>query len=499
MSYEELKTLLTTIHDYQAISELLSWDQQTLMPPKGDEARARQAALAATQAHHLLTSQQLGDLLEAARKEDLDADQRIVVERAAKDRDRAVRVPADLVERIVSVTSKAHHVWIEARKNDDFGSFAPVLEEIVSLKREQAEALGWPAEGEPYDALLDEYEPETTCAEIAPIIEAVADEASRALAAIQAGPNRPDRALLEKPVSEKIQERFCREVLMEMGFDFQAGRLDRSAHPFTTSFDPGDVRLTTRYNERFLPTAVFGAIHEGGHGLYEQGLDKKWVGTALAEAVSLGVHESQSRLWENQIGRSLPFWRHFYPKLQKLTGDTFRNVRLEDFHFAVNDVRPSLIRVEADEVTYNLHIALRFRLERALLSGDLPVADLPGAWNETSKALLGLEPKTHAEGLLQDVHWSMGLIGYFPTYLLGNLYAAQIVEAIRRDISDLDDQIARGEFSPLLDWLRKNIHSQGRRYSPTKLIEQATGRPPSAEPFSRYLRDKYGALYGVSW
>ncbi len=499
MSFSQLKTLLTTIHDYQAIAELLSWDQQTLMPPKGDAARARQAALAATEAHRLITSKELGDLLEKAQTEALDPDQRLVVAKAARDRNRAARMPADLVERLVSVTSRAHHIWIEARQSNDFESFAPVLDEIIGLKREQAEALGWPDSGEPYDALLDEYEEQTTCRDIAPVIDDVAQEASRALSAIQDSRKKPDRSLLERQYPETGQEQFCRMVLDAMGFDFQAGRLDRSAHPFTTSFDPGDVRLTTRYNERFLPTAVFGTIHEGGHGLYEQGLDKNWVGTALAEAVSLGLHESQSRLWENQIGRSLSFWTHFYPKLKALFPDSLGDVPLDAFYRAINSVQPSLIRVEADEVSYNLHIALRFRLERALVSGDLQVGDLPGAWNEASKRLFGIEPKSHVEGVLQDVHWSMGLIGYFPTYLLGNLYAAQIAEALRHDIPDMDDQIAQGRFSAIVAWLRSKIHSAGRRWAPGELIERATGRPPSAKPFSRYLRDKYASLYDVDW
>ncbi len=500
MTIDTLRDLLVQIHDYQAIAELLSWDQQTLMPIKGDEARARQSALAATQAHKLLVSDRLADLLEAAgNDESLSDDERIVVERATRDRQRAIKVPTDLVERLVSVTSRAHHIWAQARQDDDFHAFAPILDEILSLKREQAQALGWPEDGEPYDALLDEYEPDTTSRLLEPIVERVAQESSAALKAILGSGTKPDRSILTHRFPEKLQEKFCRHLLQSMGFDFRAGRLDRSAHPFTTSFDPGDVRLTTRYDETYWPMAVFGSIHEGGHGLYEQGLDSSWVGTALSEAVSLGIHESQSRLWENQIGRSRAFWQYFFPEIQSILGAPLAGGDMDAFYLAVNSVRPSLIRVEADEVTYNLHIALRFKLERALLQDDLLVRDLPAAWNQASEELLGVRPKNHAEGLLQDVHWSMGLLGYFPTYLLGNLYAAQLTEAVRRDISDLDDQVAQGRFSDLLSWLRHNVHRHGRRFSPPELIERATGKPPSADPFVRYLKNKYGPLYGVTW
>ncbi|MCD6499262.1 MAG: carboxypeptidase M32 [Deltaproteobacteria bacterium] len=490
---------LVRVHDLAAIHELLDWDQQTFMPRAGAEARARQTALLAGLAHERFTSDRIGELLDACSNMDLSDDEWVVVDRVARDRKRALCLPTSLVEELARVTSEAHQVWVTARSAKRFDLFEEILGRVIDLKRQKATAVGWPDGGHPYDALLDGYEPGATVAFLDPLIREVSDESSKALQAVMGSSVSPRTDILRRGFSVEKQEAFCRRVLDAMGFDFEAGRLDESAHPFTTSFDPHDVRLTTRYHGDYLPAAIFGAIHEGGHGLYEQGLDLDHIGTPLSEPGSLGLHESQSRLWENQIGRSLPFWRFWYPVLQETFGDVLSDVSLEAFHLAVNGVRPSLIRVEADEVTYNLHIAVRYELEKALIAGDLAVGDLPEAWNERMESLVGVRPESDSDGVLQDVHWSMGLIGYFPTYLLGNLYAAQFAVAAREQITDFDDRIAAGDLMSLREWLRNQVHRQGRRYEAPQLVERVTGRPPSAESFSGYLKERFGPLYDVTW
>jgi len=316
------------------------------------------------------------------------------------------------------------------------------------------------------------------------------------VAQLQNAPRQPDTRLLRRHYPREAQERFCRLIAERIGFDWQRGRLDPTVHPFATRLSPGDVRITTRYYEEFLNPSLFGTIHELGHALYEMGLPEEHWGAPMGASASLGMHESQSRMWENFVGRSRAFWEYFYPIAQEHF-DALRDVPLDDFVFAVNAVQPSTIRVEADEVTYNLHILLRFELELALLRGELQVADLPSAWNEKFKAYMGFEPPNDAEGVLQDVHWSGGMIGYFPTYTLGNLYAAQLYAAAERDLGDLQAQFRRGEFAPLLEWLREKVHRQGQRYPAKELIERITGAPPSAEPLLAYFQRKFAPLYGL--
>ena len=366
----------------------------------------------------------------------------------------------------------------------------------MELKRQEADAVGY--KDHRYNALIEEYEPGTTVAELRTLFASLTAELSPLLKKIVSSPKQPDTSILAREFPVDRQKVFAEAAAVAIGFDFSAGRLDTTAHPFCSGFGPGDCRITTRYNPRFFNEAFFGVLHETGHAMYEQGLPAEHFGTPLGVACSFGIHESQSRLWENQVGRGRPFWEHFYPRLKQTLPTALADVSPEAFYFAINDVRPSLIRVEADEATYNLHIALRFELELALLSGDLTTADLPGAWAERFEQLFGLKVPDDTRGCLQDIHWSFGGIGYFPTYTLGNLYAAQLMDAARRELgSGLEDDFRCGEFSRLKDWLGKHIHRHGQRFRAGELCRRATGVSLSPKPFLSYLSEKFGALYGV--
>ena len=370
------------------------------------------------------------------------------------------------------------------------------MEKTIRLKREQADALGYPECR--YDALLDDFEPGGLTSQITGVLSALRQRLAPLVAAIAESGQRSKIELLTRKYPTDAQQRFGEVAAKRIGFDFNRGRLDVTTHPFCTHLGPNDCRLTTRYDERHFPGAFFGILHEAGHGLYEQGLRPDAFGLPPGDSISLGVHESQSRMWENLVGRSRAFWDYFYPQAQQAFPEALANVPLADFYFAINDVRPSLIRVEADEATYNLHIIIRFELEQALLNDDLSVADLPGAWNEKYGQLLGITPPTDREGVLQDIHWSAGMIGYFPTYSLGNLYASQLFEHADRDLGGLSAQFARGEFAPLLDWLRSKIHQFGRRYTAAEMVQNVTGRLLSHEPLrSAPARGKFGPLYEI--
>jgi carboxypeptidase Taq len=349
----------------------------------------------------------------------------------------------------------------------------------------------------PYDALLDEYEPGATAAEITQVFAALRDELVPLVQAILGSGKKAPHDLLERDYPVEAQRTFGEAAAKAIGFDFTAGRLDVTTHPFCSGIGPGDCRLTTRYNPHHFNQGFFGILHEAGHGIYDQGLDPEHYGTPLGSADSLGIHESQSRLWENQVGRSRAFWEHFFPRARQVFPGTLEDVSLDDFIFAINDVERSFIRVEADEATYNMHIILRFELEQALIAGDLEAKDVPGAWSEKFHKFFQLTPPNHAQGCLQDIHWSMGGIGYFPTYTLGNLYAAQFMESARRDLGDLEADFRRGDFARLKGWLSEKIHRRGQRYRPHELCERVTGRPLSHKPLVAYLRGKYGPLYGI--
>jgi carboxypeptidase Taq len=478
---------------------LLGWDEQTYLPRGGSDYRGKQHALLAGLVHDRATDPWLGESLDRLAGSSLTADpgspESAVVRELKRRFDRQTKLPKRLVESIAEATTRGQQTWVEARAKSDFSRFAPSLTEIVTLKREEASCVG--IGPTPYDALLDEYEPDARSSDLAKLFETLRSELVPLSALVRDASRQPDRTILARSFPIDRQRILAEMAAEAIGFDFERGRLDVSAHPFCSGIAPGDCRITTRFDEHDFSEAFFGVLHEVGHGLYEQGLPDAAFGTPLGEAVSLGVHESQSRLWENGVGRGRAFWEHWFPTARRIFRESLHGVTLDDFVFAVNRVEPSLIRTQADEVTYNLHVLIRFDLERAILSGDLAVADVPAAWNEAYRTVLGVTPATDAEGCLQDVHWAAGLFGYFPTYSLGNVYAAMLLDAARRDLGDLDAMFAQGEFSPLRDWLRLNVHQHGQRYVPTDLIAKATGSAPDPTPLVRSLWGKYGALYGI--
>lgn len=500
-AYADLCAHLREAATLASVAALVGWDQETYMPPSAAEARAEQAALLARLVHERRTSPRVGELIAACENDPAvrgdDAMSRSVRE-MRRDYDLATRLPASLVSELARVGSQSQEVWKQAREKSDFAMFAPWLERMMDLARQKARCLGWPEGGEIYDALLDEYEPGMTSRQVESIFMPLRPRLTALVERVKSSRKKPSEAPLKVRVPQEAQHRFGMQVLEAMGFDLRAGRLDMTTHPFCSGLAPGDTRLTTRYREQRFTDALFGTLHEMGHGLYEQGLPKaEHFGTPLADAISLGIHESQSRMWENFVGRGRPFWRWALPRAKRAFGGGFSRVTLDGIFRAVNLVTPSLIRVEADECTYNLHIMVRFELERALVSGSLKVADLPGEWNRRYREYLGVKVPDDRRGCLQDVHWSFGLVGYFPTYTLGNLYAGQFWETIRRDIPDLDGELSRGRFEGLKGWLNRHIHAHGRRYRAGELCERVTGRPLSAEPLLAHLESKLGEVYGL--
>ncbi len=496
----ELTSQLRTTALLKSCGSLLGWDEQTYLPPQGAEHRAEQLSLLAGMTHERAIAPRIKELLEMleepARWETLSLEQAAIVREARHRYDRQARLPQSLVEEISRTTTLAQQAWVAARKQQAFAEFLPWLEKVIALKREEAQALG-DAYDVLYDALLDDYEPGATTEMIASAFDPLRKELVQLLGEIQAAGHQPDIGILSRHYPVDQQREFGTNAAQAIGFDFDAGRLDVAAHPFCSGIGPGDCRLTTRYDAHHFPGAFFGTLHEAGHGMYEQGLPREHFGTALGEAASLGIHESQSRLWENLVGRSRSFWSHFFPQARQVFPEALADVHEDDFYAAINDVRPSWIRVEADEATYNLHIMLRFDLEQSLISGDLAPADLPAVWNETFHQYFGMTPPNDALGCLQDVHWSCGLIGYFPTYALGNMYAAQLFESAQQSLGDLDGMFAQGEFQPLLNWLRDQIHARGTLYRAAELIQVVTGRPLSSEALLRHLNRKFRPLYGI--
>lgn len=492
----ELKqsALLNSVH------AAMMWDQETMMPAKGAALRADQREQLSGLVHERRTSKRLGDLVAAAEswaKKDGDPDALANLREIRRDYDLATKLPTSLVSEIARVTSLGMEAWKEARKNSDFKAFLPWLKKGIDLHRQKARCYGVKKGGEMYDALLDEYEPGMTAkmteaiftplrARLVPLIEAVAS--SR---------NRPSLAPARVPTSIEKQKEFGRAVCEAIGFDFNAGRMDESAHPFCEGVGPGDTRMTNRYRADGWTDALGTAMHESGHALYEQGLPKAdRFGQPAAEAISLGIHESQSRMWENLVGRSRAFWTWAQPLAARIFGGALAGYSAEDLYKAVNVVEPNFIRVESDELTYNLHIMLRFDLERAMLNGDMDPATLADVWNQRIRSDLGLTVPDHRRGCLQDVHWSMGLFGYFPTYTFGNLYAAQFWEALGRDLPARDAMMSKGEFGPILQWLRDRIHAHGRLLRAGELCKKVTGSELSSDPLMRHLEAKVRAVYG---
>jgi len=486
-----------------AAESALGWDERTMMPPEAAEYRAEQLTLLAGLIHQRRTDPRLGEWLgelaagplASGNGEGAHSDVATTIRQLKREYDKRIKLPQSLVEELTRTASLAQHAWEIARTKDDFASFQPHLAKTFELKRAQADALGYVESR--YDALVDDFEPGERSSNLEKVLAELRQALVPLVLAIAASQRRPDATIIARTFPIDAQSQFSREASAKIGFDYQRGRLDVTSHPFCTGLGPNDCRITTRYEENFFNCAFFGTLHEAGHGIYDQGLRGDWYGLPPGEAISLGIHESQSRLWENLVGRSRAFWSHFFPRAQECFPQALGDVSLEAFYGAINDVRPSLIRVEADEATYNLHILIRFELEQALLADELKVADLPTAWNEKYQTYLGIRPPNDADGVLQDIHWSAGLVGYFPTYSLGNLYASQFYDAADEQLGGLEAQFARGEFAPLRSWLGENIHRHGQCYTAGELVEKVTGKPLSHAPLIAHLRRKLAPLYGL--
>ena len=501
-AYDELVSRTKDAALLAATGGILGWDQQVMMPPGGIELRSRQLAQLSGLIHERSTDPRVGELLaeceaDANLTSDPHSDTAANLREIRRKYDRDTKLPGELVEEIARTTSLAEHEWATAREKSDFSLFQPWLEKNLELYRRAAECYSWGQHEEPWDALAEGYEPGMRARDVEAVFTPLRDNLQALVSDLTSAPRTPSSAIHEISLPIDDQAVFVRKVAEAMGFDFARGRIDPTVHPFCSGSHPGDVRITTRYAKDKFFDALGSTMHEAGHGLYEQGLPVEHNGTPLGNAVSLGIHESQSRMWENFVGRSMPFWTWCLPELQKAFGDAVSHVTLDDAYQGMNLVRPDFIRVEADEATYNLHIMVRFELERVLMSGDLAPADLPHEWNRRYKEYLGVDVPDDARGCLQDVHWSAGLFGYFPTYTLGNLYAAQLFEKALEDIPDLYDGFIQGDFSPLKAWLNTNVHAHGSRYLPAELCERVTGKPLEAEPLLRHLNDQLRPLYGT--
>lgn len=501
-SYTQLCLMMREAGHLNAVAALVGWDQETYMPPAAAAGRAEQASLLAGIVHVKRTSPRVGELLAACEADDTlmkpGSENAANVREMRRDFDRATRLPAELVAELAKVGSQAQEVWKQAREKSDWAMFAPWMERMFTLMKRKAECYGVAAGGEAYDALVDEYEPGATAATLEATFTPLRASLTELLAKVAEKGTTPSEKPLKLKLDPASQHAFGQFVLKSCGFDLRAGRLDVTTHPFCSGIGPGDTRLTTRYREEKFTDALYGTLHEMGHGLYEQGLPKRdHFGEPLAGDISLGIHESQSRMWENFVGRSKPFWKWALPHAKKILGKQMGKYDVKDYFMAVNTAKPSLIRVEADEATYNLHVMIRFEIERALLSGAMKVKDVPSEWNRRYTEYLGVKVPDNRRGCLQDVHWSFGLVGYFPTYTLGNLYAAQFWEKISADLPDLQKQIGKGKFDDLKTWLNEKIHKHGRRYRAGELCKRVTGKDLSAQPLLKHLSDRIETVYGV--
>jgi carboxypeptidase Taq len=483
----------------ETTSALLEWDDHTYLPSGGGAYRAEQVTFLSGLIHQRRTTKQLGTWLEELATSELAAQRETPVGAAIagwlRDYRRQVRLPQALVEAIARATSLGQQAWVAARSADRWSDFLPHLREIINLRRQEAQLLS--DDGQLYDALLDQYEEGARTAEITSMFAELRDELVKLLKELKDASSKPSGQSWRYAIPLPEQRQASRWIASQIGYDFERGRLDETAHPFCTTLGPNDCRILTRYHEDNFPSGFYSTLHEAGHGLYEQGLPIDWFGLPPGAAASLGVHESQSRLWENFVGRSAPFWRWCFPQLKQRFGTAWNELDAMQLFRDANLVQPSLVRVEADEVTYNLHILIRFELEQELINGDLKVEDAPQAWNDRYERYLGIKPQTDRDGILQDVHWSAGLIGYFPTYTLGNLYAAQLMDAMRADLGNVDDLLENGNFDGLLQWLRDKIHVHGRCLPPDQLIRRTTGRAISAQPLVAYLRQKLEVAYSM--
>ena len=491
--YDQLWEISKTISLYSSINSLVQWDQETYMPLKAIDFRSQQVATMATHIHKLQTSSRFSKLLNQLTNDtSLTPRQMAAVRQWNRDHSKAIKVPASFVKTFSNVCSKAIHAWTKAKKENNFLAFAPHLEKIVTLLRKKADILGF--QDHPYDALLDLYEPGMTVTTLTPLFSHLKLELTELLKAISSKP-APKADFLKTTFPKDQQMAFGHHLLRGMGFDPATSRLDLSVHPFCSGLHPRDTRMTTRIHPDLLMSNIFAVLHEGGHGLYNTQLDESAWGSPLGEQSSLGIDESQSRLWETIIGHSLPFWQHFYPELQKHFPEALNTVSLKEFYLAINTVQPSFIRIEADEVSYCLHIILRFEIEKGLIDGTIHVKDIPDLWREKMRSSLGISPAHDDVGCLQDIHWSMGAIGYFPTYALGNLYAAQFFATFEKNTPGWKEKIAAGDLAPLRTWLQEHIHQHGREFSPGELVLRVTGQPLSETFYLSYLKRKYKDLY----
>jgi carboxypeptidase Taq len=499
-AYDELCSLAREAALVESIEAMLGWDERTYMPPAAGEYRAEQMTFLSGLMHKKRTSQRLGELLSelgsSEPAKDKHSEAGATIRELKRQYDKRVKLPQTLVEELTRASVLGQQAWVKAREDNNYAAFAPHADKLFHLKRQQAECLGY--KDNPYDALLDDFEPDAKTAEVANVLDQLRSQLVPLVQAIMQSGRQAPVEILHREYPAVAQEAFGKAAAAAIGFDFGRGRLDVTHHPFCSGLGPHDCRITTRYDERFFNSAFFGILHEAGHGIYDQGLRPELFGLPPGNYLSLGIHESQSRMWENLVGRSRAFWQHFFPRLQSAFPAAIGDVKLDEFFFAINHVAPSLIRVEADEATYNLHIIIRFDLEQAMLSQDLPIGDLPGAWREKYQQYLGVEPATDADGCLQDIHWSAALIGYFPTYSLGNLYAAQFFEQADRDLGGVAQMLARGEFDPLKSWLNEMIHHRGQCYTAAELVQLVTGAPLSHAPLIRHLRGKLSPLYGLA-
>jgi carboxypeptidase Taq len=497
-AFDELRLRLAEVSDLARASAILGWDQQTMMPPRGAAGRAEELATLGRVIHERFTAPEIGRLLdelaEFEQEHPYDSFEASLIRVTRTDWEKARKVPADLRAEMSRASSLAHPVWVRARQENDFASFLPALRENLELRRRYIACFEGDYD-EPYDAALDDYERGMRTAEVRVIFEYLKKHQRALIHAVADAEPLPEPPKRTFPI--ELQKQFELEVVRRFGFDDAAWRLDPTVHPFASGAGTQDIRITTRYFEDNLD-GLFATMHECGHGLYEHQIDPQLERSPLARGTSLGVHESQSRMWENLVGRSLPFWRFFFPRLQELFPDALRGYDADRWYREANAVEPSLIRVEADEATYNLHIILRFELEQDLLAERFPLEQLPDEWNRRMWEYLRVEVPDDTHGVLQDVHWSAGALGYFPTYALGNLISAQLWEKVTADLPDLPESFERGEFDALRDWLRENLHRHGRKFTPSETIERAAGATRiDPEPYVRYLRQKVGAIYGL--
>ena len=497
--FQELLEKVHEIHDIEKAMGVLSWDKETNMPKAGNKARIQQITTLRRLSHTMSTSDEMGELIEAAAEEAKDAayenNEASLIRYLRRSYADARCLPPAFIRRVSEVSGKAHLAWVEAREENDFAHFQPHLEQVVELVKEMAALYGY--EDEKYDPLLDKFEHGMKTAEVRAIFNAVKEELIPLRQAIEERGKPIDDSIVHQPFPIDKQKEFARYIAAAVGYDFSRGHLGTVVHPFATSFSRDDARITTRWYPDFLNPSLFGTLHESGHAMYEQGTHPDLARTPLARGTSSGIHESQSRMIENIVGRSLGFWQAHYPKLQAIFPEQLGNHDVMAFYQAINKVQPSFIRVEADELTYSFHIILRFELEQAMLNGELAVADLPTAWNDKMQKLLGVVPPTDSLGCLQDIHWTRPGFGYFPTYALGNLYAAQFYETAVSQNPIIAEEMAQGKTTALVAWLQENIHQHGRKFTPSELVQQATGNPLTHKPFMRYVTQKFSQIYDL--